>query len=69
LTGEGTAPNPDIFATIGGFAAEVLSSTRKAGQLKMVLRVPGGFLPSGVLPLDIEVNGVKLIQETNIVCR
>ena len=69
LTGDGTASEPSIIASIGGIEAEVLSITRQAGQLKVGLRVPGGFLPSGLLPLNIEVNGVRLIKDTQIACR
>ncbi|HYI95593.1 MAG TPA: hypothetical protein VEX68_18780, partial [Bryobacteraceae bacterium] len=69
VTGEGIAAQPVIIVSIGGIEAEVLSITRQAGQLKIAVRVPGGFLPSGLLPINIEVDGVRLIKDTNIACR
>jgi uncharacterized protein (TIGR03437 family) len=69
LTGEGTAVAPNIVVTIGRVEAEVLATSRKFGQMSLIVRVPGGFLPSGVLPLDVRIDGVKLLQEKTIVCR
>lgn len=69
VTGEGISANPNVIASIGGFDSDVLVTARKAGLLTLSVRVPGGFLPSGVLPLNIEIDGVKLLQEKTIVCR
>lgn len=56
-TGQGVQPRP-VSVGVGGYAAEVLYSGPVAGYpglWQVNARVPGGFLPPGLLPLSVSV--------------
>ncbi len=62
LAVEAPAPEPvlEVQAEIAGAPAEVLESSEAiglAGVLQLRVRVPGGFLPSGVVPFTITIGG------------
>lgn len=69
ITGEGIGAEPWIQVAIGGMEAEVLSLERKPGHALVRLRIPSGYLPSGVLPLHLTVDSVAAAEEVTIVCR
>lgn len=62
LTGAGANPNPAVDVRIGVLSAEVVyagPAPGLPGVLQVNARTPGGFAPSGVLPLAVYVEGVK----------
>ena len=71
VTGEGNAPLP-VTAEIGGYSAEVVWSGLAPGLpgvYQVNLRTPGGFSPSGVVPVVLTLGGVKTQPGVSLVSR
>lgn len=71
LTGEGLRPE-NITAQIGGNAAEVLwagPAPGWPGLFQVNVRTPGGFSPSGVVPVSVSVSGIATQPDVTVVSR
>lgn len=58
----GPRPQLEVTAEIAGVAAEVVEAGEAAGLagvLELKVRVPGGFIPSGVVPLVVTIGGKR----------
>lgn len=72
ITGEGNSAEPAVTAELAGIESQVVAAERlndRPGIFKISLQVPGGFLPSGSLRLQIWVNGVKAAEDVNVICQ
>jgi uncharacterized protein (TIGR03437 family) len=71
LTGEGTQQN-SVRVQIGGSAADVVwagTAPGWPGLYQVNVRTPGGFSPSGVVPVTVTINGVSSQSGVTIVSR
>jgi uncharacterized protein (TIGR03437 family) len=71
ITGEGARPD-NITVQIGGYASEVMwagPAPGWPGLFQLNVRTPGGFSPSGIVPVIVTVNGVSTQPGVTIVSR
>jgi uncharacterized protein (TIGR03437 family) len=71
VTGEGTG-SPAVSADIGGYAADVVwagAAPGLPGLYQVNVRTPGGFSPSGVVPVVLTIGGVRTQAGVTIVSR
>ena len=63
VTGEGTSSVPGVLAEVAGIEVGIVSAERSSarpGQFAVVIQLPGGYLPSGLLPISLWIDGVKV---------
>ncbi|MGH9627550.1 MAG: hypothetical protein ACRD7E_04285, partial [Bryobacteraceae bacterium] len=61
-----------VAVTVGGYPAEVLYAGRApglVGLMQLNIRIPGGFMPAGRLPVVMRLNGVETKNSATIVVR